>query len=73
MVLIKKSAGAQSAGNLTRRGLKRSEFLIVDNAAGVCTENSYPGVVVMETAQDLERFDASGPLNRARNRRILVQ
>jgi len=26
--------------------------------------------VVMESAQDLERFDAPGPLNRARNRRI---
>jgi len=32
-VLIKKSAGAQSAGNLTRRGLKRPEFLIVDGSA----------------------------------------
>src|SRR5262249_40889405 len=39
----------------------------------VCTENSHPDVVVMESAQDLERFDAPGPLNRARNRRILVQ
>ncbi|MBV9530118.1 MAG: hypothetical protein JO283_03335 [Bradyrhizobium sp.] len=35
MVLIKTSAGAQSAGNLTRRGLKLPEFLIVDGAA-VC-------------------------------------
>ena len=36
MVLIKKSAGARSAGNLTRRGLKRRpEFLIVDGAAGL--------------------------------------
>ena len=40
---------------------------------GVRTENLNPGVVVMESAQDLERFDAPGPLNRARNRRILVQ
>jgi hypothetical protein len=27
----------------------------------------------MESAEDRERFDTSGPLNRARNRRILVQ
>ena len=39
----------------------------------VCTENSNPDVVVMESAQDLERFDAPGPLDWARNRRILVQ
>jgi len=39
----------------------------------VRTENSNPDVVVMEYAQDLERFDAPGPLNRARDRRILVQ
>ena len=39
----------------------------------VCTENSNPDVVVMESAQDLERCDAPGPLNRARNRRIFVQ
>jgi hypothetical protein len=29
--------------------------------------------VVMEAAEDGERFDASGPLNRARDRRIFVQ
>jgi len=39
----------------------------------VCTENSNPDVVVMESAEDLERFDAPGPLNRARDRRILIQ
>jgi hypothetical protein len=39
----------------------------------VCTENLNPGIVVMESAEDGERFDASGPLNRARNRRIFVQ
>jgi ABC transporter substrate binding protein len=32
-------------------------------ALGVCTENLNPGVVVMESAQDGERFDAPGPLN----------
>ena len=39
----------------------------------MCTENLNPGIVVMESAEDGGRFDASGPLNRARNRRILVQ
>ena len=39
----------------------------------VCTENLNPDIVVMESAEDGERFDASGPLNRASNRRILVQ
>ena len=38
----------------------------------VCTENSNPDIVVMESAQDLRR-DAPGPLNRARDRRILIQ
>jgi hypothetical protein len=37
----------------------------------VCTEN--PGIVVIESAEERERFDASGPLNRASNRCILVQ
>jgi len=39
----------------------------------VCTENLNPGIVVMESAEGGERFDASGPLNRTRNRRIFVQ
>jgi hypothetical protein len=40
---------------------------------GVCTENLNPDIVVMESAEDGERFDASGPLNRARDRRIFGQ
>ena len=39
----------------------------------VCTENLNPGVVVMESAEDGERFDTPGPLNRARDRRIFIQ
>ena len=39
----------------------------------VCTENLNPGIVVMESTEDGERFDASGPLNRTRDRRIFVQ
>jgi beta-ureidopropionase / N-carbamoyl-L-amino-acid hydrolase len=41
--------------------------------AGVCTENLSPEVVVMESAEDGARLYASGPLNRANNRRVFVQ
>jgi hypothetical protein len=41
--------------------------------AGVCTEILNSGVVVMESAKDGARIDDTGPLNRARDRRILVQ
>jgi hypothetical protein len=40
---------------------------------GVCTENLSSGVAVMKSAQDGARTDHTGSLNRARNRRILVQ
>jgi len=39
----------------------------------VCTENQNPHIVVMESAKDRVRFDASGALNRARDRSIFVQ
>jgi hypothetical protein len=39
----------------------------------VCTENLSSGVVVVKSAQDGARTDHTGSLNRARNRRILVQ
>ena len=39
----------------------------------VCTENLNPRVVVMQSAKDEERFDAPGPLNRARDWRIFIQ
>jgi hypothetical protein len=39
----------------------------------VCTENLSSGAVVMKSAQDGAWTDHTGPLNRARNRRILVQ
>ena len=39
----------------------------------MCTENLNTGVVVMKSAKDGERFDASSPLNRAEDRRILVK
>jgi tripartite-type tricarboxylate transporter receptor subunit TctC len=39
----------------------------------VCTENLSSGVVVVESAEDGKRFDASSPLCGARDRRIFVQ
>src|ERR1700746_3522229 len=39
----------------------------------VCTDNLNTGVVVMKSAQDGARTDHTASLNRARNRRILVQ
>ena len=39
---------------------------------GVCTENLNPEVMVMESAEDGARLYASGPLNRANNRRVPV-
>ena len=39
----------------------------------VCTENINPGVMVMKSAKDGVRFDASGPLNHARERCIFVE
>ena len=38
-----------------------------------CTDNLSPDVMVMESARDGARYDASGPLNRARDRRIFIQ
>ena len=42
-------------------------------AQPVCTENLNPDVVVMKAAEDGVRFDASGPLNGTRDRRVFVQ
>jgi hypothetical protein len=39
----------------------------------VCTENLNPHVIAMKSAKNRVRFDASGPLNWARDRRIFVQ
>jgi hypothetical protein len=39
----------------------------------VCTENLNPDIVVMKSAQNQERFEGSGSLNRSRDRRILFQ
>ena len=39
----------------------------------MCTENLNPNVMVMKSAKDGVRFDASGPLNRERERSVFVQ
>ena len=39
----------------------------------VCTKNLNPYVMVMKSAKDGVRFDASGPLNRAKDRCIIIQ
>jgi len=39
----------------------------------VCTENSSSRVLVMKSAENGDRFDPSGPLNRTSYRRIFVQ
>jgi hypothetical protein len=39
----------------------------------VCTENLNPDKVMMESAEDGERFDTSSSLDLARDRRISVQ
>ena len=39
----------------------------------VCTENSNPDIMVMKSAKDGMRFDASGLLNWTRDQRIFVQ
>jgi hypothetical protein len=58
------------------RGSARRANLPCDGLPGtqpVCTENLYPRIAVMESAEDGERFDASSSLDRASNRRIFVQ
>ena len=51
-----------------------SKSLLQDfEVPAVCTEILNSGVVVMESAKDGARIDDTGPLNRARARRILVQ
>ena len=56
-------------------GWRRSPRKRLGNLTGqpVGTENLYPDVVVMKSAKDRVRIDASCPLNRARDRRVFVQ
>jgi hypothetical protein len=57
---------AYVTGTVDQELLARNEYL-------VCTEILNSGVVVMESAKDGARIDDTGSLNRARDRRILVQ
>ena len=52
--------------------LLRFSIISIDERP-VCTENLNPDIVVMKAAKDRVRFDASGPLNLTRDRRIFVQ
>ena len=49
----------------------RGTSVTIDLPRGVCTENLNPNVMVMKPAKDGVRFDVSGPLNWARDRRTL--
>ena len=62
-------------GLLRSRATLEAEILVVPtvNPILLCTENLNPDVVVMKSAKNGVRFDGSGPLNRARDRCILVQ
>ena len=60
-------ARAKSADKLAMQ----SEEMETDTS--MCTENLNPGIMVMESAEDGNRFNASGPLNRTSYRRIFVQ
>jgi hypothetical protein len=63
--------GSDLAGVVETIGCDVSAFRQGDE--GVCTENLNPETVVMKSTQDGKRPDHTGPLNRARNGRILVQ
>ena len=45
----------------------------ISAAQHLCVPNLNPHVMVMKSAEDRVRFDMSSPVNRARDRRILVQ
>jgi hypothetical protein len=62
---LKKELVALDAGGHRRGGLSGLSL--------VCIENLNPSVVVMKSAKDGERFDASGPLNRTTDRRTFAQ
>src|SRR5260370_19951188 len=77
LAIFKKADGGildgKSRGIAPKRSGAHLAFGGNPEGIGVCTENLDPGIVVMESAEDGERFDASGPLNRASNRCIFVQ
>jgi hypothetical protein len=71
--LITKSNGSD-AGVLS--GIRRRMEILFRAALrkkAVCTENSGSHVVVMQSAEERMRRDATDPLNRAREWRVFVQ
>jgi hypothetical protein len=48
-------------------------MIVLFNETVVCTENLDSDVVMVKPAEDRVRTNASGLMNRTRNRRILVQ
>src|SRR5665647_1072869 len=58
-------------GNISPAAIWRTKSYI--ELRSVCIGNPNPNVVAMKSAKDGVQFDASGPLNMARDRRIFVQ
>jgi hypothetical protein len=56
-----------------RSGLADAIRYALTRWSAVCTENLNPKILVMKPAKDGVRFDASGSLNGARDRRLLIQ
>ena len=59
------SPGSNFALGLGSKPIRRNITNSYNVSSAVCTENLSPGIVVMQSAEDGERFDVSGPLNRA--------
>ena len=60
------------AGPFLQR-LMKGGYGLLQLSCPVCAENLNPDVMVMKAAEDGVRFDASDPLNGARDRRIFIQ
>jgi hypothetical protein len=70
---MQKLNSVASCPNLPSAGFSHLPISVVLSAtAPVCTENLNTGVVVVKSAEDRQRFDASSRLNRARDWRIFV-
>ena len=64
--------GARPEMRNCRRGLPSPQRIIWLRPL-VCTKNSNPDVMMVKPVEDGERFNASRPLDRAEDRRILVK
>ena len=54
------------------KAVPKARAYFLAEKSGVCTENLHPNVVVMKSAKDRVGTNDSGPLNRARDRRIFI-